>query len=467
MSGMNGGKPPADRPVPAGGLLSRRAALRAPLALVPLTLTPLALTGCETIEGVFTTRKDPLPGKRESLRETQRGFAVDDGAPRVSVPAASRNAAWPQAGGVPSHVMGNLSAPATLSRAWNAPLGEGGGYRRKILAQPVVAGGKVYAMDSDAVVSAHDLGTGARLWRTVTVDSKIDGTNIGGGLSWESGTVFAVNGQSEVLALDAGTGAVRWRHDLGVPARSAPTVAEGRVFLTTIDSRLIALSADDGRQLWVYQATATATSVLGSPPPAYAQGLVVAGFGSGEIAALRGDSGSVVWTDGLGISRGRSSIVDFLAIRGAPVINNGQVFATGMGGITLAVDLTTGRRVWERRVASANTPWLAGNWLYLISVDQELAAINAEDARIAWITQLPRWGNPEKKKDLITWYGPAMAGDRLLVSGSNKEFLSLDPRGGDLVSQQPLSDAPAPFTPAVAEGTVLLVTDDGRLNAWR
>ena len=461
-NGMNGGRPRAARPTAENSAMSRRAALLAPLAFASLTLT-----GCETIDNLFTTRKDPLPGKRESVRENPQGFAVDDTAPGVSVPAAAQNAAWPQAGGVPAHGMGNPAAAASLTRAWTAPLGEGGGYRRKILAQPVVAGGMVFAMDSDAVVSAHAMTTGARLWRTVTVDRKIDSTNIGGGLSWDSGTVYAVNGESEILALDAATGGVRWRKDIGVPARSAPTVAEGRIFLTTIDSRLLALSVEDGRQLWAYQAAGAATSVLGAPPPAHAQGIVVAGFGSGEIAAVRAENGSVVWTDGLGISRGRSSLVDFLAIRGAPIINNGQVFATGMGGITIAVDLTTGRRVWERRVASANTPWLAGNWLYLISLNQELTAINAEDARVAWITQLPRWEKPEKKKDGITWYGPTMAGGRLLVTATDKIFLSLDPRTGAVLAQQTLSDGPAPLTPVVADGAVLVVTDDGRLNAFR
>lgn len=457
MNGMDGGKPRGDK-----ALLGRRG-----LLLAPLALTPLALTGCETIEGWFTAKKDILPGKREPLREIRRGFNPDESAPRVTVPAPVRNAAWPQAGGNAAHLMGHLNAAETLTRAWSADLGEGGGYRRKILAQPVVADGVVFAMDSDSMVSAYNLGTGARLWRTVTVDRDLDSSNVGGGLCWDAGTVYAVNGMSELLALDAARGTVKWRHNLRVNARSAPTVAEGRIFLTTIDSRLLALSVENGRQLWAYQSTASATTVLGGPAPAHAQGMVVAGFGSGEIAALRGETGAVVWNDGLGIVRGRSSLVDFLAIVGAPVISNGQVFATGMGGITLAVDLPTGRRIWERRAASASTPWVAGNWMYLISVDQELGAINTEDSRIAWVSALPRWENPEKKKRLITWYGPVLAGNRLIVVGSNSEALSISPLTGEILGKQTLSDAPAPFAPVVADGTVLTVTDDARLTAWR
>jgi outer membrane protein assembly factor BamB len=331
----------------------------------------------------------------------------------------------------------------------------------------VVANGIVFAMDSDSVVTAFNLNTGARLWRTPTVNEDLDSTNVGGGLCWDGSTLYAVNGMAELLALDAAKGAVKWRHGIDVPARSAPTVAEGRIYLTTIDSKLLALSSDDGHQLWSYQATQTATTVLGTPAPALAQGIVVAGFGSGEIAALRVESGNVIWTDGLGLAQGRPTLVDFVAIRGEPVISNGQVFATGLGGLTIAADLLTGRRVWERRVASENTPYIAGEWMFLISTDQQIGAINTNDARISWVASLPRWENPEKKKDVITWFGPVLAGGRLIVLGTNSQALSLNPMTGETVTNMTLSDVPAPFAPVIVDGTMLVVTNDGKLTAWR
>lgn len=442
---------------PGSAGLSRRTAL----------MVPIALAGCDTIDGWFSTKKEPLPGKRESLGVLGRGFNPDESAAKVGLSPPIRNPAWPQAGGNPAHLMGNLSLGNTLKPIWNADLGEGGGKRRQILAQPVVANGVVFAMDSAAVVSAYDLATGKRNWRTATVADDIDSSNIGGGLCWENGTLYAVNGMSDLLAMDAGNGAVQWRGKLDVPARSAPTVVDGRIFLTTLESKLLALSATDGHMLWSYQATPTTTTILGGPAPAYGAGMVVAGFGSGEVAAIRAESGIVVWTDGLGIAGSKNSLADFLAIRGAPVIINNQVFVTGMGGLTIAADLLTGRRVWERRLASANSPYAAGNWLFVVSTDQEAGAINLEDARIAWVTALPRWENPEKKKDVITWYGPIVAGERLIIVGSNKEAISINPTTGEIVSRLTLSDSPASFPPIVADGTMLIVTNDGRLTAWK
>jgi outer membrane protein assembly factor BamB len=272
---------------------------------------------------------------------------------------------------------------------------------------------------------------------------------------------------AELIAFDPAKGGIKWRQSIAVPARSTPTVAEGRIYLNTIDDKLKALSADDGHELWSYQATPTATTILGDPAPAYAQGIVVAGFGSGEIAALRAETGALIWTDGLGIPGGRSTLADFLSIRGDPVISNGQVFVTGLGGLTIAADLLTGRRVWERRVASSNTLWVAGNWLFMISTDQDAGAINVDEARVAWVSSLPRWVNPDKKKETIIWYGPVLAGNRLIVLGSNSEARWLNPMTGETVSTATLSDAPAPFPPIVVDGTMLVVTEDGKLTAWR
>ena len=105
--------------------------------------------------------------------------------------------------------------------------------------------------------------------------------------------------------------------------------------------------------------------------------------------------------------------------------------------------------------------------MFLISTDQQIGALSTNDARISWVADLPRWDNPEKKKDAITWYGPVLAGGRLIVLGSNNVALSLNPANGETVTNIPLSDAPAPFTPVVVDGTMLVVTNDGMLTAWR
>lgn len=442
---------------PLARTLARRTAL----------LAPLALTGCGLWDDWFGEKKTPLPGKREPILGAQRALTVNEDVGKVALPPAVRNAAWPQPGGNPAHLMGHLQAGEALAEVWSANIGDGGGYRRKILAQPVAADGVVFTMDSDATVSAFDLATGRRRWRVDTKDPDIDSSNVGGGIAVDQGVVYAANGLGELVALDAATGETKWRSQIGAPTRSSPTVAEGRIFLTTIEDRVMAFSATDGHVLWSFRASTTASSMLGRPAPAFSRGLVVAGLGSGEIVTLRAETGRVAWSDGLGASRSRTAVADMVSIRGLPVISQGRVFAIGVGGLIAGIDLPTGRRLWERQVAGEDTPAVAGDWIFIVSLEQEMMAINAPDGRVAWITPLPRWRNPDSRKGALTWFGPLLVSDRLVVAGTSSEALSISPYTGKILGRQSLSGASAPVSPIAVDGTVLLVTDDGRLTALR
>ena len=440
-----------------GLLLTRRAAALASLG---------ALTGCGLWDNWFGTKKTPLPGKRETIAVAQGRLAADEGVPRIVLPPPVRNAAWPQDGGNPSHLMGHLAAADRLAQAWTASIGDGGGYRQALLAHPVSANGVVYTMDSAAVVSAFQLATGARLWRFDSTTKKDRSDNVGGGLAVDQGTLYAVNGLAELVALDAAKGTERWRVGLGSAARSSPTVADGRLFVTTIDDRLLAFATQDGRQLWTYQAATTPTAVLGQSAPAYADGFVVAGFGSGELATLRADSGIVVWTDSLAAARPGGTLADFSTIRGLVTISNGIVYAVSVGRLMVALDLHAGRRIWERDVAGEDSPWVADNWIFLVSLNQQVAAIDRDDGRVAWVTELPRWENPEKQKDAITWFGPVLVSDRLVIAGTNDKALSISPYTGKILGQQALTGAAA-MGPVAVAGTVLIECNDGRLLALR
>jgi outer membrane protein assembly factor BamB len=439
--------------------LARRTALLAPLAL---------LSGCGLLDldSLFSATKKPLPGKREDVSTAASGLTVDgaDLGP-VTLPAAVANADWPQSGLNPAHLIGNLAGSAA-QRAWSSSIGESGGYRRRITARPVVAEGLVFTMDPDAVVSAFDLRSGGRAWRTDTQGKKDRSTNVGGGIAYDGGTLYAATGRADVLGLDPRTGAIRWRNTIEAPARSAPTIAEGKLFLPTIEDKLLALSTKDGSRIWAYQATSAATSVLGQPAPAYADGLVVAGFGSGDLVAVRSDSGTVAWADSLGAGVATGGVADLSAIRGLPVIDSGRVYAIGLGGLMVCLDLRAGRRLWERGIASAETPCAAGDWVFVLTEDQRIAALHRDDGRARWVSDLQHYADLTKDTDEIFWCGPVLLDGRLAVGSSDRRLMLLDAHDGTTVVQMKLPGE-CSLAPVIAGNTLLVVTDDGTLTAMR
>ncbi len=429
-------------------------------------LLAFALGGCSVLDTFLSDNKVPIEGKREVVSVVRRGLEVDvtDPAP-VSVPPAVATPNWPQVGGTPAHDGGHV-AVAGFDPVWRSDVGASGGYRDKILTTPVVAGGRIYTMDADANVDAFDVQTGSRIWRTETQGDEDRSTNVGGGVAVDGGVVFVTTGRADVLALDATTGVVRWRKSLGSPARSAPTVSGSRLFATTIDSKLVALSVKTGEREWQYQGNSVATTLLGQGAPAVSDGIVLAGFGSGELVAVREESGALVWSDSLASSRGRNSLVDLSAVRGLPVVDRGRVYAVGAGGLLLALDLRTGRRLWEREIGGTQTPWIAGDWLFVQTTDQALAAIRASDGRLRWARDLPRYENEKKQQDVIFWTGPVLAGGKLILAGSNEQAVSISPATGKVIGLVDLR-GPATVPPVAAAGTLFILTEDATLQAFR
>ncbi len=427
---------------------------------------PLSLAGCGLFDSFLTENKPALRGKREAILGSRGGLQVDSGDTRtVSIPPPVTLASWLEAGGTPTHTVGNVAVTG-LKPGWTADIGSGGGYRAKLTAQPIVLDGAVYTMDSNGMVSAFDLAGGRRRWRTDTESDENRSTNIGGGLAIEAGTVYATTGRGDALALEASTGKITWRKDIGVPARSGPTLSGGRLHFTTLDDQLLALNMADGERAWAYSGTSVATTMLTDAAPAISDGLVVAGFGSGELATVRADSGVLAWSDTLASASGRNSNLDLSAIRALPVIDRGRVFAIGIGGLLVALDLRSGRRLWEREIGGSQTPWLAGDWLFVQAIDQSLAAISTDDGRARWIQDLPRWDNPAKQSDPIFWSGPLMASGKLILAGTSELAVSVNPVDGRILGTQGVSGAVS-VAPVAVAGTMLILSDDGTLQAFR
>jgi outer membrane protein assembly factor BamB len=426
---------------------------------------PLLAAGC----GWFGGSEDPpLPGKRISILVHEQSLTPDPQAAgnQILLPAPSVNASWPEAGGYANHAMYHIAVGADLKKAWSASIGKGANSGQRMIMTPIVADGRVYAMDVNAQVSAFDAQSGRSLWRIDLTPKEDDDGLFGGGLAFDEGKVFVTTGFAQVIALDAATGKILWRKSMAAPIHAAPTARGGRLFVITLDNKAFALDAADGSQLWTNSGLGETASILGAASPAEDGGVVVVPYSSGELVALRVENGLVLWTESL-VTQRRIDIVSSLAdIRGRPAIDRGRVFAVSHSDLMVSIDLRTGQRVWEREIGGIESPWVAGPVVYVVSGNEELVAVSRDTGRILWVTQLPRWKDEKAKKDPLLWSGPVLVSDRLLVAGSTGEVLAVSPYTGAIMGKIKMSD-PVTVAPVVANGTIFFVTADAELVAYR
>jgi len=411
----------------------------------------------------------PVVGERIAVLTTESDVQVDPttAALPMVLPVPTANTEWTQSGGNAAKSMGNVELGSSLGEAWRVSIGRGTTLSARLASGPIVADGRVYTIDTTATVRAFDAQTGGQVWASqFGTERGNEGALFGGGLGYGDGRIYATNGLGFVAALDASNGGVIWQVRPGGPLRGSPTVAGDAIYVMSQDNQLYSLKTSDGATNWSQAAALEIAGVFGVASPAFAQGTVVAGFSSGELNAYRYENGRVVWQDALARTSIRTSVSSLSDIDAEPVIDSGQVIAIGQGGRMVALELISGQRMWELNLAGIATPWVAGDWVFVVTDDAKVIAIARATGKVRWINQLPQFRNEKSKSGLISYVGPILAGGRLIVAGSNGAMINIDPVNGSFQSQTGIRSSVS-LPPAVANSTLYILDDDGNLHAFR
>jgi len=427
----------------------------------------ITASGCSVLK--HKEKKTPVLGERIPVLTTESDAQLDlaTSAMPMSLPAAVTNAEWSQSGGNASKSMGQLALGTALGNAFTIQAGRGSSLTARLAATPIVANGRVYTIDTLGAVRAFDAQTGAMYWASQTPNDRGNEMSLyGGGIAYDSGRIFATNGLGYVSALAESTGGILWKVRPGGPLRGAPSVANGSIYVMSQDNQIYSLDEADGSTNWSQAAALEIAGVFGSASPALGQGTVVAGFSSGELNAYRYENGRQVWQDTLQRTSIQTSVSSLSDIDANPVIDNGQVFAVGQGGRMVALELTTGQRQWELNIAGIATPWVAGDWVFVVTDDAKLICLSRTNGHVRWINQMPQFEHPKSKKGEIDYRGPILAGGRLIVVGSNGVLINIDPTTGSFQSQTNVG-AGISLAPVVANSTLYVYDDRARLHAFR
>ena len=402
----------------------------------------------------------PLEGKRVSIMPKKSGIdsaGLATGSIPISLPQAVQNASWSQPGGTPNNAPGHLALSNSVRRAWSSSVGTGSSKYGRLTASPIVAEGRVYALDAAADVSAFSASGGGRSWRTnLTPEKESSREGYGGGLAYDSGRVYAATGFGRVTALNPATGKKMWEKVIGIPVRSSPTAAQNKVFVLTTSGRFFCLNGDNGEILWEYRGLTETTTISSNPSPAVDGDVVSVPYPNGEVVAIQISTGTPLWSDSLARTRAASSFAS-MSDAARPAVSNGVVYAVGNSGRMIATSQQTGERLWSANIPGSQTPWVAGQHIFVVDTDGRLSALNRESGQINWAVKLP---------DARTWSGPALASGTLWLASNKGGVVGVDAVSGR-VAQKLSVGAPVYVAPVIANGMMYVLTDKAQLVAFR
>jgi quinohemoprotein ethanol dehydrogenase len=279
------------------------------------------------------------------------------------------------------------------------------------------------------------------------------------------GTLYFTGSYSAVYAVDAASGRLLWRYDpeiwrhpnkthLIFPVNRGCAFADGRIFVATLDGRLIALDAHTGKLAWSVDTLPPGTAHSSTGVPLAFKDKVLIGNGGadygarGFVTAYDQKTGKQAWR--------------FYTVPGSPAENagdpameaaaktwSGEYWKTGTGGTVwngLTFDPALGRVYIGTGNSGPYDPAIRspgnGDNLYLASI----VALDADTGKYVWHYQV----NPREAWDYKATAGMVLATipidgrpRRVLMQApTNGFFYVLDRETGKLLSAEKLGPGP-------------------------
>ncbi|MFC4670273.1 PQQ-binding-like beta-propeller repeat protein [Seohaeicola nanhaiensis] len=416
-----------------------------------------------------------LPGEREDIRPEGENLALvrtpdeeNNLSRAIRLPAQRSNADWMQSAGTQKNRIENPALRIAPQLVWATSIGAGDARRVRITADPVVAGGRVFTLDSGARVSAVSTG-GATLW-SVDLVPTYDGEEqaTGGGLAYDKGTLYVSSGFGRLTALDAATGAIRWQQKLNATGSGTPLINDGLVYLVAGDDTGWAVNASDGKVAWYVNASPSVANVLGAPAPVIAGEFVVFAFGSGELIAAFRRGGLQRWSTNIAGSHVGNVASRYSDMTGSPMVVGNTIYAGNHSGRIAAVNSEDGERQWTAPFGAVEPVWPVGDSVFALTDASQLVRLDARSGEVIWARELPDYvkEKPKRRASIYAHYGPVLSGGRLVVASNDGYLRFFAPEDGSLVATVAVPGG-ATTAPVVAGNTLYVVSTNGQLLAFR
>ena len=342
-----------------------------------------------------------------------------------------------------------IQDPLQLRARWKA--GTGGVGKHFLNLVPAYDNGRVYASDYKGRVQAFDADSGKRIWKANADVLVSGGPGVGEGI------VLLGTSNGEVVALNAKDGSKLWNVPVAGEVLSVPRVALGIAGIQTASGDLIGLDVKDGQRRWIYDRSVPTLTLRGTSSPALFDGLIVGGFASGKLSAIEIAGGRMIWEVSVAVPRGRSELERMVDIDSSPKIRDGVVYVVSFQGKIAALQLETGRILWNRDMSSS-----AG-----LGVDDEQIYVTDEQSNV-WALDRRSGASLWKQEDLHgrTLTAPTPFGDYIAVGDFEGYLHLLSRNDGRLVGRVRVDRDGISAAPVVSDNTLYILGKGGVLAAY-
>jgi len=263
-------------------------------------------------------------------------------------------------------------------------------------------------------------------------------------------------------------GGVKWIFKAGGPIVTSPVLADGVVYIASLDGHLYAVDQETGKEKWNFKSRMPITST-----PAVEGDALYFVSSAGALAALNRSDGKPKWVFAIEFERKfeaknlhgypspAQTIPDAWDIyTSSPAVANGKVYFGSGDGNVYAVEAATGTLQWKFATKDVvhSSPAVVDHVVYIGSWDSYLYALDAETGAEKWSFKTGE--DPAIHNQVGFQSSPAVVDGTVYVGCRDAHLYAVDAATGRKKWDYPTSKSWVIGTPAVSDGTVYVGTSD-------
>lgn len=360
----------------------------------------------------------------------------------------------------------SFNASVQPSVQWDAGAGDGIGEFFSRL-NPTVVGDHVVVADRQGMIMAFNRANGNRVWErdlqaqyAAQGEGWLDGAEslrISGGLVSYGDNVVLGTENGDVIMLNGMDGSVLWHTNIKAEVVSDPALDANHVVITASNGKVVGLNAETGEERWSMVTDVPALSLRGTGAPTLASGGAIFGTANGKLTVAVLDNGQQVWEARLAIPKGATELQRLVDVDAAPISRGELIYNIAYNGQLAAVEMRTGRVVWQREYSSFQNLDMYGQTIYATDADDRVYAINVDGG-------IERWVNADFEGRELT--APVYFNGSIVVGDSFGYLHFIDAASGETEGRLEVG-SDVYVAPVVADNELYIQTRDGTLLAVR
>ena len=335
-----------------------------------------------------------------------------------------------------------------VSQNWSSAVGKTHKSNEYLKLKPVIRGNLIYTADVSGLIQAVNKSNGTVKWSTQLKHGIVSGPTVANGF------IAVGTNASTIVLLNKADGKKLWQNKVSGEVLSPPAISHQKVIAKTIDGRVFAFEAGTGKQVWIAEHGSPSLVLKASSSPIILGNLVLIGFSDGKLDALELQTGRVVWQRSIAYATGSSDVERLVDIDSDPIVKDNVAYLASYQGYIGALSLADGQFIWRKSGSVYKNMVLSSNTLYLTDSNDIIWSLDRRTGHVNWKqTALKARGLTE----------PVLIGNDIVVGDKTGYLHFIGSQTGELLARSQLSGGVS-MSPSVVGRNLYVLTDNGMLN---